>query len=151
MNCSAAKRKISAYIDNAPDNDPQGEVALHLNACKNCRRYQEELSTLRQMMMPPDAIKPSPYFILKIKHKIELFEREKTPTSIGTGMRWLPAIATGFVAGIALFAGSFFGNTLWTHITQQSGPDTQIVSAAELNVFDDSPDGSITAVYNNEV
>jgi len=149
MDCYTAKRKISAYIDNAPDNDPQGEVALHLNACKNCRRYQEELSALRQMMMPPDAIKPSPYFILKIRHKIELFERKKTPPLIA--MRWLPAIAAGFVAGIALFAGSYFGNNLWTHITQQQGPDTRIVSAAELNVFDDSPEGSITAVYNNEV
>jgi hypothetical protein len=61
MECRSAKRKVSAYLDNAMSEKERRELRLHLNACRVCalesqrlQRVRNTLRSLPQRNAPPD-------------------------------------------------------------------------------------------------
>jgi hypothetical protein len=63
MECGSAKRKVSAYLDNAMSERERRELRRHLHACRSCelesRRHQRLRNTLRSLPPrnpPPDLI-----------------------------------------------------------------------------------------------
>src|SRR5277367_5735403 len=63
MECRSAKRKVSAYLDNAMSERERRELRLHLCACRVCalesqrqQRVRNTLRSLPQRNSPPDLM-----------------------------------------------------------------------------------------------
>lgn len=147
MNCSDAKKLISVAQDGALDGRRQEELLRHLSGCAGCAAYKTELEALRAAIPAPRAIAPSPYFYAKVRQKIRADEERTVP--FFARLRWLVPSAIAAAMLSALFTGTFFGRSLWTSYSPNTSSDVEIVASAfGLNAFDDGPEGSITAVYN---
>jgi predicted anti-sigma-YlaC factor YlaD len=133
-------------LDGALDQDLHRKLVLHLGQCPRCRAYQEELSSLLAVIPPSEKIAPSPYFFLKVKRRIETHEREKTPFLMG--LKWAATVAAGMILAVALWTGNFLGSNLLSTVSQSLSVETEVVSALGLSIFDDSPEGSLMATYN---
>ena len=150
MNCSAAKKGISALIDRSINSRLRQDLLRHLEECPDCRNYQEELTSLFSGLRAPAEIKPSPYFFLKVKRKIAENEKETLP--LLSRLHWVATAAAAMVMAIALLTGNFFGTNLWTAFSQQASSDQEIVSSSlGLGAFADSSDESFTAAYADTV
>jgi anti-sigma factor RsiW len=138
---------ISTYIDGSLPHDRQETLQRHLAGCTGCAAYLKELSALRSAIRSPNTITPSPYFYAKVRRRMTNPERTAVPLLVR--LQWAAAFAAGTVLVLALLTGNFFGKNLISAFSPTAS-DAEIASSnLGLNVFDDGPEESVTAVYND--
>ncbi len=135
---------LSKYLDGETAGKEEKILLCHLETCIACREEKERLEIVHQLLIPPEAIEPSPYFISRVRQRTV---RERQPV-----FPWMKPALTGLaflvLAAVSFFLGSMMGNKMEAKKTMEK----QVISSTlektlPLSVFSDVPDGSITSAY----
>jgi len=144
MKCKRVKMLLSKYLDGETAGKEKKILLCHLETCIACREEKERLECVHQLLIPPETIEPSPYFISRVRQRAV---REREPVFL-----WMKPALTGLafliLAAVSFFLGSMTGNKMEAKKTMEK----QVISSTlektlPLSVFADVPDGSITSAY----
>jgi anti-sigma factor RsiW len=144
MNCFDAHRALSAHFDEELSDARSEELRRHLADCPACRRYREELGALLAAIQTPAGREPSPYFLQKIRRRIDA---GRAPAPLFGRLRWVSATAASVLLAVTLLTGNFFGRSLWSALATEISPDYEVASSRGLAAFADDPEGSVSALY----
>lgn len=144
MKCKRVKLLLSKYLDGETGGKEEKILLYHMEKCPACREEKERLECVHQLLMPPEAIEPSPQFISRVRHRVA---RKREPV-----FQWLKPALTSLafliLAAISFLLGSMIGNKM----EAQKSKEKQMISSTlektiPLSIFSDVPDGSIASAY----
>lgn len=115
--CQNMEDQLFSYIDDELDALQRKEIKRHLEGCKECARFAEQIGTLRKSMQDIRKVDASDRLIVNLRECIrkEQMKKENKWTTLFTTRKWVPAV--GFVA-VFIIAGAFIFDN------QSSGPKT---------------------------
>jgi len=129
MNCSQLRPKISAFMDNAVDDETSSLIGQHIEGCPECQEYFAKLRKMDELVYGLPKIEPGPDFASRV-----------VSAAIRTS-----AVAEdesfSFTSGIKLAVTRLF-DAIFTVFEPGSGPST-----GALDEFSDSPPLSMSFVY----
>lgn len=70
MDCSPARRNLSAFLDNELDDGRRHQVQLHIETCVECRRHLSELEAVDGLVRAVPAIDPEHDFTSRVVDSI---------------------------------------------------------------------------------
>ncbi|MDD2889314.1 MAG: anti-sigma factor [bacterium] len=144
--------KLSAFLDGELSEQERENIKSHLKDCQDCQKEASELTKLSELLnnsfLP---IEPSPYFIARLKQKIE--DNESIPVAI-TINDWInrikhsliPIGATALIL-LSFVAGNRIGNILYQK--SSTAQEQEIYTSVESSILNESPESSLTNTYAN--
>ena len=130
MNCRAARRMMSAYLDGELPEIEAGRLNEHMGLCSACRA---EMSALRSINGALDAwpgIAPT-FSLADIKQRAALHRPSRTwnPLRIGQVPRWATAALAAFAIAVGTVGGVGLGDI------RQPAPQSMSASAAVSDIL----------------
>jgi predicted anti-sigma-YlaC factor YlaD len=152
MKCKQVKLLLSKYMDKETGSKEEKILLYHIKKCPNCREEKERLECVHQLLMPPEAIEPSPQFISRVR-KRAAGEQVQGAVLFRSPVfqRLKPALTSlAFLILVAIFF--FFGSIIGNKMEAKKTMEKQMISntlekTIPLSFFSDVPDGSIASAY----
>ncbi|NIM14433.1 MAG: hypothetical protein GTO45_20630 [Candidatus Aminicenantes bacterium] len=144
MKCKRVKLLLSKYLDGETGRNEEKILLYHIEKCTACQEEKERLECVHQLLMPPEAIEPSPQFISRVRQRVA---RKREPVFL----LLKPALTSlAFLILVAVFF--FFGSMIGNKIEAQKSMEKQMISSTlektiPLSIFSDIPDGSFASAY----
>jgi hypothetical protein len=106
MRCTVVQGKLFRDIDGELTDPEKADLNAHLAACESCRREYHILMLPNRLARGAAEIRPSPYFIPKLRTRIETEAQNITVWQIALGAirHLIPALAAITLALLSVFA-----------------------------------------------
>jgi predicted anti-sigma-YlaC factor YlaD len=148
MDCTAVRKKLSAFEDGEVSPALQPKIEAHLATCSDCRQALADLRRLWLTLENPVSVKPRPDFSHEIMRKIA----EKSEPGLFNWMRALvhmfPAPAAMAVMVVLSFLiGGWMGSAAIEMRMKVAPAQKQSATLAALDAFAPTPKGSLAQGY----
>ena len=146
MNCTAIRKKLSAFKDGEVSAVWRTPIEVHLAACSDCRQFLVDLHRL-WLALEDAPHHPPPDFSQEIMRKITEQSELKPLNRILALDLMFPAPATMVVMVVlGLCIGAWMGRTVIEE-RMVASPPGQVATLEGLDVFTPTPKGSLAQGY----
>lgn len=122
--CQNMEDQLFGYIDNELDALQKKEIKRHLDGCKECARFAEQIGTLRKSMQKIRKVDASDQLIVNLRECIrnEQSRKEQSWHAVFARKKWIPAVSFG---AVLIVAGAFIADNQWSKPKAYSNSPTE--------------------------